>query len=98
MKTTKRQAEILWEITNWLYPYEFNRFDKPDVIKTMLDSEIEEQLESLNIALNDLYDEPMDLASDKELIRLLNKLYKNIEKTKDANVEQHTEDYKELPF
>lgn len=75
MKTTRKQALLIYRISKWLDPYGVCDLDKKEIVDSIESLDYEENEKQLFDFICEGY-EIEDLLKDKELIRLLNLLYK----------------------
>ena len=101
MKTTRRQAELILDIANWVDPYEVCIFDKKTYIKDLMSTELEENLKELNGFISEKYgDEASEILNNSGLLIRLSRLYKNIESEKYKTIlkEKPATTISNLPF
>ena len=84
METTKKIANLMYDIDHWIDPYGSSSFDKEEIIESTMKVSLEENLGCLTKYINEGYETIPDLLEDKELIKLLAKLYKEVDKEREV--------------
>lgn len=82
MKTTKKQATIMWKIAEYIDPYNLEQQEKKQVIEEYTKREIEENLEAMQDYILCFYDNEAIIKESPRLVIMLGELYKDIEKEK----------------
>ena len=78
MKTTRKQALILFDIARAIDPFEFCSFDKNDFVKSNQEIELEENIKGLYDYILEQYETIEEVRENKTLIKLLKRLLRNV--------------------
>ena len=71
MKTTRKQAEKLFNIVNWCDTYAINSFDKKDYIESFISISFEDNIKDLKTFIYEGYENADEIKKDNTLIELL---------------------------
>lgn len=78
METTQKIAKLLLKIKCQIDPYEICSLDKKDILNEVMSISVEDNLGHLTNYINTMYESVQDLLEDRELIKLIARLYKEI--------------------
>ena len=68
MKTTRYDAEKIYNLGNHIDPFQSCSMDKPEIINAIMDLSLEENIEQLKEVILESY-ESIDVLNDTELMR-----------------------------
>ena len=74
MKTSIRQALMLYDIAKWIEPFEICDLDKKDFVKSATNYSLEANINDLNDYIARRYDNVKDFLEDKILVKKYTKL------------------------
>lgn len=80
MKTTKQDALKFYEISKYIEPHNICDIDKPEIIENLMSNTLEENLESLQNYICEMYDNTRGFLEDNELLRLYLNIYRRVHK------------------